>query len=410
MKQVELSIDFCGVKFANPFIVAASPSTHSGDMVRRAFDHGWSGVVWKTLGAIAGVNHPKVSPCYAHKGWNEQLQCFENIDLGNDVPLEQSFREISEVKRDYPGSVLIISIRGENDEGKWKELSKRAEDAGADMLELMFSCPHDIADSQDGEGEIGRRAKAITAWVRETVYIPIMVKMSPNVTDIRIPARAAKAGGADAISATNTIRSILGIDLKTLRPLPTVGGMSAFGGYSGPAIKPIILRMVAELARDPKLGLPLSAIGGVVSWMDAVEYMLLGATTVQVGTATMFYGFRMIDDLLSAMENFLREKGFSSVAELIGLSLPYITTQPSLDREYRVKVKLNLDKCIRCLRCYVACQDGAYMAIDIGPERTPIVLEEECQGCSLCTLVCPVDGAMEMVPAKSKRGEGKGRR
>ncbi len=396
MSPVELNIHFCGIKFANPFIVAASPSTHSGDMVRRAFDHGWSGVVWKTLGAITGVDRPKVSPCYAHKGRNEQLQCFENIDLGNEVPLEQSFREISEVKRDYPGSVLIISIRGENDEKKWKELSKRAEDAGADMLELMFSCPHDIADSQEGEGEIGRQAKAITAWVRETIRIPIMVKMSPNVTDIRIPARAAKAGGADAISATNTIRSILGIDLKTLRPLPTVGGMSAFGGYSGPAIKPIILRMVAELARDPKLGLPLSAIGGVVSWMDAVEYMLLGATTVQVGTATMFYGFRMIDDLLSGMENFLREKGFSSVAELIGLSLPYITTQPALDRNSLLRAKPDPEKCVKCLRCYVACRDGAYQAIQVGLERTPQVLEDRCSGCSLCTHVCPSPGAMEM--------------
>jgi len=396
MKSVDWGIHFCGIQFTNPFIVAASPSTHLGDMVRRAFDYGWSGVVWKTLGAISGVEHPKVSPCYAHQGWNEHLQCFENIDLGNDVPLEQSFREISEVKKDYPHSVLIISIRGENDEGKWKELSKRAEDAGADMLELMFSCPHDIADKPDGEGEIGRQAEALTSWVREVVRIPIMVKMSPNVTDIRIPARAAKAGGADAISATNTIRSILGIDLKTLRPLPTVGGMSSFGGYSGPAIKPIILRMIAELARDPKLNLPLSAIGGVVSWMDAVEYMLLGASTIQVGTATMYYGFRIIDDLLSGLENFLKEKGLSSVSELIGLSLPYITTQPALDRNSMVKAKLNPEKCVKCLRCYVACRDGAYQAIEVGLDRTPQVLEKQCKGCSLCTHVCPLPGAMEM--------------
>ena len=394
----DLTIDFCGIRFKNPFVVAPSPSTHSGEQVRRAFDHGWAGAVWKTLGVISGVDHPKVSPCYAKAGWGETLRGFENIDLGNEVPLGESFKDIRRVKRDYPDSVLIVSIRGERSGERWKDLARRAEDTGADMLELMFSCPHDIADSAEGEGEIGRLARRITEWTREVVHLPIMVKMSPNVTDIRVPARAAKEGGANAISAANTIRCLMGVDLKTLRPLPTVGGMSAFGGYSGPAIKPVILRIVAELARDPKLGLPISAIGGVASWADAVEYLLLGARTVQVGTAGMFYGFRIIEDLLSGLENFMREKAFASVSDLVGLSLPYLVTQPSLDREYKVKARLNLDRCIRCLRCYVACQDGAYMAIDVGPERAPIVSEEKCQGCSLCTLVCPVEGALQMSP------------
>ena len=398
----DLSIEFCGLRFKNPFIVAPSPATHSGDQVRRAFDHGWAGAVWKTLGLIAGIDRPKVSPCYFHGSPNNHLMGFENIDLGNDLPLEQSFKEIRETKRDYPGSILIVSLRGERSDEKWKDLARRAEDAGADMLELMFSCPHDIADSQEGEGEIGRLAKRITEWTREVVRLPIMVKMSPNVTDIRIPARAAKEGGANAISATNTIRCLMGVDLKTLRPLPTVGGKSAFGGYSGPAIKPIILRFIVELARDPKLGLPISAMGGIASWVDAVEYLLLGARTVQVGTAGMFYGFRIIEDLLSGLENFMEEKGFSSVSEWVGLSLPYVTTQPFLDRDYKVRASLNADKCIGCLRCYVACRDGAYTAIEIGENRTPLVSEDKCQGCSLCSLVCPVEGAMEMVPVKKR--------
>jgi dihydropyrimidine dehydrogenase (NAD+) subunit PreA len=394
----DLSIDFCGIRFTSPFVVAPSPATHSGAQVRRAFDHGWAGVVWKTLGTVSGAEHPKVSPCYAKHGWAEGLVGFENIDLGNDVPLAESLSDIRSVKKDYPQSVLIVSIRGENSEEKWKDLAKRVEDTGADMLELMFSCPHDIADSHEGEAEVGRLAKRITEWTREVVRLPIMVKMSPNVTDIRIPARAAKAGGADAISATNTIRCLMGVDLKTLRPLPTVGGMSAFGGYSGPAIKPVILRFVAELAQDPKLGLPISAIGGVTSWIDAAEYLLLGARTIQVGTAGMFYGFRIIQDLVSGLENFLVERGFASVSDMVGLSLPYLTAQSSLDRNFRVKAKVALERCIRCLRCYVACQDGAYMAIDVGPERTPIISEEKCQGCSLCALVCPVEGAVLLEP------------
>jgi len=401
----DLSIDFCGIHFRNPFVVAPSPSTHSGDQVRRAFDHGWAGVVWKTLGAISGVEHPKVSPCYARQGWTDGLAGFENIDLGNDVPLEESLRDIREVKKDNPQSVLIVSIRGEKSEEKWKNLARRVEDAGADMLELMFSCPHDIADSHEGEAEVGRLARDIAEWTRQVVRLPIMVKMSPNVTDIRVPARAAKEGGANAISATNTIRCLMGIDLKTLRPLPTVGGMSAFGGYSGPAIKPVILRFVAELARDPKLGLPISAIGGVTSWIDAAEYLLLGARTIQVGTAGMFYGFRIIEDLVSGLENLMVEKGFASVSDMVGLSLPYLTTQPSLDRKFRVKARVNLEHCIHCLRCYVACRDGAYMAIEVGPERTPVVSEERCQGCSLCALVCPVEGTVQMEPVDREKKE-----
>jgi dihydropyrimidine dehydrogenase (NAD+) subunit PreA len=398
MNAIELSIEFAGIRFANPFVLAASPSTHSGEQVRRALDYGWSGVVWKTLGTITGVEHPKVSPCYAYSGTYKRLNGFENIDLGNDMPLYRSFQEIQRVKKDYPSSVVIVSIRGETSEEKWKELAFRAEDAGADILELMFSCPHDIADNPDSEGDIGRQAETITRWTKETVHIPVMVKMSPNVTDVRVPARAAKAGGADAISATNTIRSLLGVDLETLRPVPTVGGMSTLGGYSGPAIKPIILRIVAELAGDAKLSLPISAIGGVVSWRDALEYLLLGAGMVQVGTAAMLYGFKIVEGLLSGLENFLTAKGFSSVSEIRGLSLPYLTTHARLDRGASLKAKLNPDKCTHCLRCHVACRDGAYQAIEIVSERSPVILEEKCRGCSLCTIVCPSEGAIEMVP------------
>lgn len=403
MGAVDLHVNFCGIRFATPLILAATPSTRNGEMVKRAFDQGWSGVVWKSLGKISGVEDPKVSPSYAHHGhahggWNDQLGCFENIDLGNDIPTEESLKEIFQVKRDYPENPVIVSIRGEDSEERWGDLARRVEDTGADMIELMFSCPHDIADRNDGEGEVARRASTVTEWVRRVVRLPIMVKMSPNVTDIRIPARAAKAAGADAISATNTIRCVMGVDLKTLRPVPTVGGMSTFGGYSGPAIKPIVLRFVAELAGDPKLNLPISAVGGLTSWVDAVEYLLLGAATVQVGTAAMFYGFRIMEDLKSGLENFMKSKGIKSVSELVGLSLPYLTTHAALDRKSVLRAKPNSERCIGCLRCYIACRDGAYGAIEIGPNRVPVISEKECRGCSLCAMVCPLEGAIEMAP------------
>lgn len=404
LKPVDLGVEFGGLRFTSPFVLAASPSTHSGNQVRRAFDHGWAGVVWKTLGSITGVPHPKVSPCYAAQRGGGRILGLENIDQGNDIPLGKSFREIGQVKKDYPRSMLIVSLRGENLKKKWQDLARRAEDAGADMLELMFSCPMDIADSVQGEGMIGVQAQAITHWVREAVHLPIMVKMSPDVADVRIPARAAQTGGADALSATNTIRCLMGVDLKTLRPLPTVGGRSSFGGYSGPAIKPIVLRIVAQLARDPKLRLPISAIGGVATWQDAAEYILVGAGLVQVCTAAMVHGFRIIEDLRSGLELFMRSRGFSSLAEWRGLALPHLATQAELDRQAVQKARIDPARCIRCLRCFISCRDGAYGAIRAGSDRLPAVQERKCRGCSLCQWVCPVDGAVEMVPARQALG------
>lgn len=392
------ALDFCGLQLRHPFVLAATPSSHSGEMVRRALDMGWAGVVWKSLGEIAGLADPKVSPCYAHhRGLPGALGGFENIDLGNEIPLKQSLREISEIKRDYPEAGMIISIRGERDQDKWKDLARRAEDAGADMVEPMFSCPHDIKFSSQGEHALEQEAREITEWVREAVRIPIMVKMTPNVTDMRIPARGAQAGGAQAVSAANTIRSLMGVNVESLIPLPAVSGMSTFGGYSGPAIKPVILRFVADLARDKELRLPISAIGGVVTWQDAVEYLLLGASLIQVGTSVMYYGFRIIEDLLEGLEDYMLSQNFNSLKDMIGASLPFLTEQKNLDRSSRLLASLDKENCVRCLRCYIACRDGACQAIEAGEDGFPRVLEDKCVGCSLCSHVCPIEGVMRMV-------------
>jgi len=394
---VDTRLRFCGLTLANPFVLAATPCSHTGDMVRRAVDQGWAGAVWKTLGAIAGLDNPRVSPCYAHQRRADGgLNGFENIDLGNEVPLEQSFREIAAVKRERPHAVIIVSIRGERDRTRWETLARRAEDTGADMVEPMFSCPHDIGHSNQGAALLAQEAREVTGWVKAAVRVPVMVKMSPNVQDMRIPARAAREGGADAISASNTIRTILGVDLETLRPMPSVSGMSTLGGYSGPPIRPIIQRFIADLAQDAEVGLPLSAIGGVVTWQDAVQYMLLGASLIQVGTAVMYYGYRIIEDLVEGLGDFLETRGLSGVDEMVGASLPYLTTQGALDRSTRLLARPDLDACVRCLRCYVACRDGAYQAIEVAPDGSPRVIEDSCVGCSLCAHVCPIEGVMTM--------------
>lgn len=396
-KNPDISINFCGVHFKHPFVLAPTPASHTASMVRRAFEHGWSGAIWKTLGAIDGVEDPKVSPCYAHQRMTYgRLSGFENIDLGNEIPLENSLSEIAEIKKDFPEEVLIVSIRGENNKEKWQKLAREVQLAGADMLEVMHSCPHDISQFSGGEKEVAEELSMITSWVSEVSKVPLVVKLSPNVTDIRMMARAAEAGGADGISATNTFRSIMGVDLDTFFPLPSVGSYSTWGGYSGPPIKPLVLRFISELAGDPDIKIPIAAIGGVETWKDAVEYILLGSTLVQVGTAVMFYGFRIVEDMIEGLQDYLIEKRIESVSKLIGYSLPYLTNQPWLSREYKVKAKIDLDNCVRCLRCYIACRDGGYEAIIVEANRTPVVLDEKCVGCSLCSHVCPIEDVITM--------------
>lgn len=392
-----LGVSFCGFDLPHPFLLAATPASRNGEMISRAFEMGWAGAVWKTIGQVPGVPNPKVSPAYHSLRWNHHIWCFENIDLGNPTPLDETLREISRVKAWFPDRLLVVSLRGDEAPRQWQELAIVAQQAGADMLELMVSCPHDASDNLTTDQTMTHTVSTVTRWIQAVASLPVMVKISPNTSDARLLARAAKGAGAQAISAANTIRCLAGVDLDTLVPLPSVGEHSCFGGCSGPALKPIVLQIVAELAMDPFLGLPLSAIGGVSDWRDAVEYLLVGATTVQVGTAVMLNGYRILEDLLSGLSNFLEQKGFSSCRDLIGHSIQYLTGQPQLSREHVVKARIVEEKCVRCLRCYVACRDGAHQAIEVGEDRLPWVDESRCVGCALCQQTCPVPGAVRMV-------------
>jgi len=425
----DISVNFAGIKSPNPFWLASGPPANCGDQVMRAFDAGWGGAVWKTLGDPI-VN---VSSRYSSMDLNGQRMVgLNNIELITDRPLDLNLREITEVKKRYPAHAVIASLMVESKREAWHEIVRRSEGAGADGLELNFGCPHGMSERGMGSavGQVPEYAQMITEWVMEVARTPVLVKLTPNISDIRAVARAAKRGGANAVSAINTINSITGIDLDTLRPRPDVGGLSSHGGYCGPAVKPIALNMVQQIGADPQSQIPISGIGGVTTWRDAAEFILLGCGTVQVCTAAMHYGFRIVEDMADGLRNWMREKGFATIEDFRGRSLPKVVEWKNLDLNYKIVAHIHEEKCIGCDLCYTACWDGAHQCIHMdrterpdpkrvtvtpipkldGPmpdrhktplHRIPRVDEHECVGCNLCALVCPVDGCITMERVES---------
>ncbi|HLL13679.1 MAG TPA: NAD-dependent dihydropyrimidine dehydrogenase subunit PreA [Pyrinomonadaceae bacterium] len=397
--MADLKVNFAGIESPNPFWLASAPPTNMGSMVERAFDAGWGGAVWKTLGEpIRNV----CSRLGSIDSGPQRMLGLNNIELITDRPLEVNLKEIRECKRKYPKHALVISLMVESRREAWHEIAKRVEDTGADGVELNFGCPHGMSERGMGAamGQVPEYTCMVTEWVKEATRLPVIVKLTPNVTSITPPGRAAVRGGADAVSLINTINSVVGVDLDTFVPHPNVNGMAAHGGYCGPAVKPIALNMVSELARDPEVGVPISGIGGIGTWRDAAEFLLLGATTVQVCTAVMHYGYRIVEDMIDGLSNYLDEKGFLSVSDIIGRSVPRVTDWGNLDLNYKTVARIDHAKCIQCNLCHIACEDGAHQCIpltEIAGRRFPVVDEHECVGCNLCYLVCPVPGCISMV-------------
>lgn len=403
--MADLSCVIAGVKSPNPFWLASAPPTDKQYNVERAYRAGWGGVVWKTLGEDPHVVN--VSSRYGSVDLNGfRMAGFNNIELITDRPLEVNLREIKEVKRNWPDRTLIVSLMVPCNEESWKRILKRVEDTGADGVELNFGCPHGMSERGMGSavGQVPEYVEMVTRWCKAHTRMPVFVKLTPNISDIRVPARAAKAGGADAISLINTINSITTVDLDQLAPHPTVGGKGTHGGYCGPAVKPIALNMVAEIARDPATrGIPISGIGGVSTWRDAAEFMALGSTSVQVCTAAMHYGFKIVSDMTDGLANWMDQKGYRKLEDFIGQAIPNVVNWNELDLNFKTIAKIDQKKCIECGLCYIACEDTSHQAISVledGGSRKYDVIENECVGCNLCSLVCPVH-CVSMVPQET---------
>src|ERR1700752_888651 len=376
--MADLRNNFVGIKSPNPFWLASAPPTDKAYNVERAFKAGWGGVVWKTLGEegppVVNVNGPRYGAIW---GADRRLLGLNNIELITDRDLYTNLREMKQVKINWPDRALIASIMVPGEENAWKAILPLVEETGADGIELNFGCPHGMSERGMGSavGQVPEYCGQITEWVKEKARTPVIIKLTPNISDIRMPARAAKQAGADALSAINTINSITGIDLDTLEPRPNVDGKSSHGGYCGPAGKPIALNMVQQVMSDPEAALPMSGIGGIASWSDAAEFILLGAGTVQVCTAVMHYGYRIVEDMADGLLAWMRGKGFKTLDDFRGRSLPSVTEWKHLNLNYKIIARIHEDKCIGCELCYTACWAGAHQCIHmdrvVPGHRTP---------------------------------------
>ena len=395
----DLSIDFAGIKAPNPFWLASGPPTNSGYQVMKAFDAGWGGAVWKTLGVpVINVSSRYGSINYGHS----RMAGFNNIELITDRPLLHNLKEIEEVKKYFPGHAVIASLMVETKE-EWHQIIKDVENAGVDGIELNFGCPHGMCERGMGSavGQEPTVLQTIVEWVMEVAQVPVITKLTPNISHIIDPGLAAVRGGSNAISLINTFKSIVGIDLDSYAPLPVVDGKGTNGGYCGPAVKPIAMEMIKELAKHPDIKpIPISGIGGVETWRDVVEFILLGASSVQICTAAMHFGFGIVREMSSGVEEFMRDKGYNTIYEFLGKALPNVTEWKHLNLNYKVVADIDESKCIGCDLCHIACDDGAHQAIRLNESkdnRIPEIIEENCVGCNLCALVCPVEKCITMI-------------
>ncbi len=381
-----LKVEFAGIEFKNPFLLSSAPPSKDGSQIKRAIESGWGGAVTKSLLLVPDKN---TRPRLGFLKLGKRMVGMSNIEMATELSLERWKQEIAIAKK--PGAPIIGSIMTDPNPDNWVKLTTIVEEAGVDMLELNVSCPHMSPEKHMGAliGQDSKLVSLITKNVKENCSIPVMVKLTPNVTSIPEQTRAATDGGADAISAINTVLSLIGVDIETGIPMPSSQGKSAFSGYSGPGVRPIALRVIAEIAQT--VDLPISGMGGVDSWKSAVEFMMVGATTVQVCTAVMWKGFQIVENWKRNLMSFMERKGYDSLNELIGKSLQHIHPFSDFSAEPPIKAKvIHADNCNGCGNCVISCRDGAYNAITLEDKKVEIDTIR-CDGCGLCVNICPRD-------------------
>jgi dihydropyrimidine dehydrogenase (NAD+) subunit PreA len=390
MKRKDLSIEFCGVKCENPFFLSSSPVGNCYEMCAKALEEGWGGIVFKTIGFFIAN---EVSPRFTNlEKEGTPFLGFKNMEQIAEHSLEENLDALRRLKQDYPHKVLVASIMGQNEE-EWEELAKLVTETGADIIECNFSCPQMTSHAMGSDvGQSPELVKKYCQAVRRGTDIPVLAKMTPNIGNMSEAAIAAMEGGATGISTINTVKSITGVDLDKFIGYPIVNGKSSISGYSGKAVKPIALRFIQELVTNEDLkNVPISGIGGIETWEDAAEFILLGSTNLQVTTAIMQYGYRIVEDMIDGLSYYMEEKGFERLQDMVGLANRNIIPAEDLDRGYIVYPKFEEEKCVGCGRCYISCYDGGHQAIEWEKEnRKPVLDKERCVGCHLCANVCPV--------------------
>ncbi|HDL17762.1 MAG TPA: NAD-dependent dihydropyrimidine dehydrogenase subunit PreA [Bacteroidetes bacterium] len=392
----DLSVEFCGLQLENPFLLSAAPSTDELSMAARGLEAGWAGLILKTT-SMPGTKVDLAYPMISGLDWEDKrLLGMGNIDLISRYHIDEVTERVRILKKQFPTKLIGASIMGSKKED-WQTLVSRLENAGVDLIECSFSCPQGNIGEDPGKmlAQSEHAAEITARWVKEAGNkVPVLIKITPQVTDIVKIAAAIKRAGADGITASNSMPALMGVDIHSFAPMPNLDGQSTYSGLTGPAIKPITLRTIAEIAKN--VDIPISGNGGASNWRDAVEFMAVGAENVQICTAVMHYGFRIIDDLTSGLSHYLAEMEFASVREIIGKALPNIVDHDSLRRK-DVKCRIHIDSCIGCELCFVACRDGGHEAIELrDASRIPLLREEKCEGCGLCKQVCPVDGCIEI--------------
>jgi dihydropyrimidine dehydrogenase (NAD+) subunit PreA len=401
--MADLATNFIGIRSPNPFWLASAPPTDKAYNVNRAFEAGWGGAVWKTLGEDPPIVN--VSSRYGAIGYSgARVAGFSNIELITDRPLAVNLEEIRQIKRDWPDRAVVVSLMVPCTEASWQTILGPVTDTGCDGVELNFGCPHGMSERNMGAavGQVPEYVEMVTAWCKRHTHLPVIVKLTPNITNILAPAEAAQRGGADAVSLINTLQSITAVDLDRMAPEPVVDGKGTHGGYCGPAVKPIALRMVADIARDPRTRtLPISGIGGIATWRDAAEFIALGAGNVQVCTAVMHHGFRIVEDMIDGLANWMDSRGYRTIDDFRARAVPNYVNWSELNLNFKTLARIDQELCIKCGLCHIACEDTSHQAIAatrVNGKRHYAVIDAECVGCNLCAHVCPVQGCITMVP------------